>query len=430
MNQLFNKDVILIVGGLSSGRHIAPLFKGLGFSCIHVCTKEVIDHPILKTTFNPHDYAENHVLISEGEAENFVAQMAGLNIKAVIAGCEPCVMFADKLAEMLNAPCNIGVLSTARRSKYQMHETLRRNALKSAKQLLSDNLQEIYDFHDRIGGKIVLKPEAGANTDGVHYCNTRQQIAEAFGCIMGAKSIFGDFSDTYTNVLAQEHLSGKQYLVNTSSSDGHHYVCDAWGEVRENDESPSNDSYADLISPLSALHCSLSDYASRVCDALGIRYGCAHFEIRMTDEGPCLIEVAARMSGNVDFSILHDTHSLTQLSLLPDAMLDTQAFVSRTRAASPITKSARKVYLSSDITGDVLSEPNLKLLLDIETVRSVLFRVANGDRLYKTDRSLGHDRPGHLYMISNDFDEIRKDYERVRSNERMLYEAMLSSTNQ
>ena len=78
----------------------------------------------------------------------------------------------------------------------------------------------------------------------------------------------------------------------------------------------------------------------------------------------------------------------------------------------------------------MLSEPNLKLLLDIETVRSVLFRVANGDRLYKTDRSLGHDRPGHLYMISNDFDEIRKDYERVRSNERMLYEAMLSSTNQ
>ncbi|BBQ03132.1 hypothetical protein BSFA1_82600 (plasmid) [Burkholderia sp. SFA1] len=73
----------------------------------------------------------------------------------------------------------------------------------------------------------------------------------------------------------------------------------------------------------------------------------------------------------------------------------------------------------------MVREPDLNLLFNVGTVRSVLFRVANGERLYKTDRAQGHARPGHLYMVSSDPDEIGRDYERVRRNERLLYETML-----
>ncbi|GAC1405720.1 MAG: ATP-grasp domain-containing protein [Burkholderiaceae bacterium] len=422
MSKLFNKDIIVIVGGLSSGRYIAPLFNGLGYSCVHVCTEEIIEHPLLKPTFDPTDYVEVHMLASEDDAGDFVRKMQERRVKAVIAGCEPCVLFADKLSEMFGTPRNVDALSWARRSKYLMHDTLKRNGLKSARQLFSDNLQEILDFHDQIGGKIVLKPEASSYTDGIFYCSSREQIVSAVDHILGAKNYFGGIN---TKVLAQEYLSGKQYLVNTLSSDGHHYVCDTWGEVRENDDAPSNDSYADLLSPNSDPHTALVDYAHRALDALGICYGAAHFEIRMTDEGPCLIEVAARMSGNVDFSVLHGIHSLTQLSLLPDALLDTGAFLTRIRGASPSTASARKVYLSSEVSGNVLSEPDLGLFLDVESVSSLLFRVAKGDHLYKTDRSQGRGRPGHLYMVSNDPDAIARDYERVRQNESLLYEMMI-----
>lgn len=424
MSQLFNKDVILIVGGFSSGRHIAPLFKGLGYSCVHVSTQEIKEHPIFKPTFSPSDYVENHVLASDDDAEAFAQRMQGRQVKAVIAGCEPCVLLADKLSEMLDVPRNVGALSWTRRSKYLMHDTLKKNGLKSARQLLSDNLQEIFAFYDQIGGQIVLKPEASANTDGVYYCNTHAQIAEAVECILGVKNFLGYLN---TKVLVQEYLSGKQYLVNTMSSDGHHHVCDAWGEVRDNDDAPSNDSYADLVIPGTDLHSALAKYASRALDALGIRYGAAHFEMRMTDESPCLVEVGARMSGNVDFSVLHGIHSLTQLSLLPDAMLDTEAFLTRIRGARPSMKSARKVYLTSTLAGDVLQEPDLNLFLNIKSVRSLYFRLAKGDYLHKTNRAQGGARPGYLYMVSDDPAEITRDYELVRQNETLLYEMMLSA---
>lgn len=422
MSNLVNKDIVVIVGGFSSGRHIAPLFNGLGYTSVHVCTEDVKEHPVMKPTFNPQDYAENHVLASEDDADQFVSKMQGRRIKAVIAGCEPCVLLADKLGEMLDTPRNVGALSWARRSKFLMHDTLKKNGLKSARQLLTDNLQEIYQFHDKIGGKIVLKPEASANTDGVFYCKDRAEIAEAADRILGAKNFMGDVN---TKVLVQEYLAGKQYLVNTLSSDGHHHVCDAWGEVRYNDDAPSNDSHADLVRPQDAPFRALAEYATRALDALGIRYGAAHFEMRMTDEGPCLVEVAARMSGNVDFSVLHSIHSLTQLSLLPDSMLDPEAFRTRVNGSRPSTTSARKVYLASTMEGDVLRNPDLNLFLDIGSVSSLCFKVGNGERLYKTSRALGRARPGYLYMVSEDAEVIARDYELVRRNEQLLYETML-----
>ena len=422
MNRPYNKDIIVVAGGFSSGRHIAPLFNGLGYSCVHVCTEAANEHPLLKPTFNPGDYAEIHVLASEDDMAGFVHRMQGRRVKAVIAGCEPCVLFADKLGEMLDTPRNVGALSWARRSKYLMHDTLKRHGLKAARQLLSENLQQIFAFHDEIGGKIVLKPEASANTDGVFYCTTRPQIAEAVDRILGVKNFLGTIN---TKVLAQEYLSGQQYLVNTLSSNGHHHVCDVWAEVRDNDDAPSNDSHADLVHPDAGPYGALAGYAARALDALGIHYGAAHFELRMTSEGPCLVEVAARMSGNVDFSVLHGIHSLTQLSLLPDALLDTEAFLTRVRGARPGTRSARKVYLSSTVEGKVLREPDLGLFLGIGSVSSVCFRVAKGDPLHKTNRALGRARPGYLYMVSSDPEEIARDYERVRLNEQLLYETMV-----
>ncbi|MGL5127618.1 MAG: ATP-grasp domain-containing protein [Aeromonas popoffii] len=424
MSALFNKDVIVIVGGFSSGRYIAPLFNGLGYRCIHVCNEETKEHPLLKPTFQPLDYAESHVLATESEIDVFIAQMQAYRVKAVISGCEPCVLLGDKLAELLNVPHNDNALSWARRNKFIMHDTLRKNGLKSARQIITDDIDEVHAFHASIDGKIVIKPPASSNTDGVYYCDNHEQVAVAFDRLLGERNYFGIVND---KVLVQEYLGGKQYLVNTLSSNGHHYVCDVWGEVRENDDGPSNDIYADLVSPKDSIYASLADYANSVLDVLGIRYGAAHFEIRMTDEGPCLVEVGARMSGGVDFSVLHEVYSLTQLSLLPDAMLNTDMFLARIQASSPGTQSVRKVYFSSDMDGEVLSDPDMSLFLDIDSVASVFFRPAKGDRLEKTDRTRNVARPGYLYMIGANADVIGRDYARARINETQIYQKMLNA---
>lgn len=425
MSNLYKKDTIVIVGGFSSGNHIAPLFSGLGFNCVHVCTEENESHPLLKPTFNSGNYSENYVLTSEDEADYFVRKMSHHSVRAVIAGCEPCVEFADKLSEKFDTPRNDFSLSQARRSKFLMHETLHKNGLKSARQILTSSVDEIINFYKMIEGQIVLKPEASSNTDGVFYCNSEHQIPEIVEKIIGVRNYLGIVN---SKVLVQEYLSGKQYLVNTISSNGYHYVCDTWCETRYNDEAPSNDSHADFVTMNSDLYQELADYTKEILNALGIRYGAAHLELRMTDEGPCLVEVAARMSGNVDFSALYDVNSLTQLSLLPDALLDTESFIKRINSVNSGKKFARKVYLSSSFEGYVSNDPNLELFLDIDSVRSVFFRIGNGNYLYKTDRSQGKARPGYLYMVSDSQEKIEFDYDLVRHNEVLLYKMMLQTS--
>ena len=425
MSYLFKKEVIVIVGGISSGNHLAPLFNGLGYICVHVCTADTIEHPFLKPTFKPNDYFANYILPSENDASDFIKDMGQYRVKAVIAGSEPCVEFADKLSDIFNTPRNVASLSRARRSKYLMHEILRRNGIRSARQLLTSDIQEIYDFHTELGRKVVLKPEASSNTDRVFYCDSKQQIAEAVDRILGVKDYLGQNNE---KVLVQEYLYGKQYLVNTMSSNGNHYVCDAWIETRYNDDAPSNDSHADLLTPASIDYQVIAEYTSRTLDALGICYGAAHLELRISEEGPCLVEVAARMSGGVDFGVLHDTHSLTQMSLLPDALLDTASFIKRIDSMTPTSKCVRKVYLSSPLEGPVLNQPDLSLFLGIDSVSSGYFKVSKRDYLEKTDRTKGKARPGYVYMVATSPEKIEHDFELVRHNENALYEMMLRPT--
>lgn len=426
MSALYNKNVILIVGGLSSGRQLAPLFKGLGFACVHVCTRFAMEHPLFKPTFVADDYVENHVLASENEAPLLVERLRGRNVRAVIAGTEICVMLADTLARLFDVPRNVDALSWARRSKFQMHETLRAAGLKSARQVLSASPADLVAFQDKIGGRVVVKPEASANTDGVTYCADAAEVEAAARRILGSQNFLGLLN---SQVLAQEYLAGKQYLVNSVSSAGLHHICDVWGELRENDAAPSNDSYADFVRPDAPIQGVLSAYATQVLDALGIQYGAAHMELRMTEEGPCLVEVAARMSGNIDHSVLYGLNSLTQVSLLADGLLDPTSFYARTQAAPPTTRVARKVYLASLLSGPVVSAPDLALFLDLETVVSLSFWPRVGDVLQKTDRAKGHGRPGYLYMVADDPAHIDRDYPHVRQNERLIYERCLQPPN-
>lgn len=55
--------------------------------------------------------------------------------------------------------------------------------------------------------------------------------------------------------------------------------------------------YAKIIASRGDLADTLQDYMHKCLDALDIKYGSSHGEIIMCHDGPCLVEVGARMHG-------------------------------------------------------------------------------------------------------------------------------------
>lgn len=424
MSKLLRKDVILVVGGFSSGRFIAPLFKGLGFACIHVCTGKNLLHPMYKMYFNRHDYECEYIIDDKFTVSDLQNEFKvnDLNVLAVIPGVEPCVSLADVLAEAFNTASNDLSLSEARRNKFLMHETLKRQGLRAAHQLLTRNIADIHRFL-KAHHKIVIKPVSSAFTDNVFYCTTPAEIAFAFNRIIDSESYIGEMNEY---VLVQEYVKGKQFIVNTISFKKKHLVTDIWEEVRLNDDKPSDDIYADLLSRRDPRFNILKGYVFEVLTALGVHIGPAHVEVRLSEQGEaCLIEVGARLPGSVDFSVLQKYLGLSQLSLLPECYINGRTEIANIESMYKDTHNIRYYYMFSNYEGLIKNAPDYSIFLKNQSVQSLFTRINKDELLQKTNRSLGVARPGYLYLVNKDKQQLDKDYQYVKANESKFYESML-----
>jgi hypothetical protein len=179
-----------------------------------------------------------------------------------------------------------------------MIEAVAAAGLRTADQLLTTDAEAAVAWADDLGyWPCVAKPLASASTDGVFVCRTPADLRRAFPAILSARDIFHDRNE---QVLVQSYLSGTEYIVDTVSVAGHAYVCGVWrydkrllpnGKPIYNRDIlvPADDP---VVAPVTA-------YTRQVLDALGVHNGPAHSEIIVTPAGPVVVEVGARLNGNM-----------------------------------------------------------------------------------------------------------------------------------
>ncbi|AJC48964.1 ATP-grasp domain-containing protein [Allofrancisella guangzhouensis] len=395
------KHIIIICDGYSSGHFIPKLFNGLGYSCLHVTSSDSYNHKVSQSTFCKMDYIESFIINDDKSYVGFLDAIKNRRVLCAMAGSEFGILMADKINKDLKIVWHDFSKGVVKRNKYLMHEQLKYDNLAYAGQVLTSNLDEIFCFYEKNQKKrIVLKPVSSALSDSVFYCDTETQIREAFNYIKLKKDVFGKDNKS---VLVQQYLQGQQYIVNTISSKRNHYVTDIWGEVAENDDMPSNDIYSELIHYNDFPYKILEKYSFDVLDSLGIWNGPAHLEIRLTENGPILVECGARLGGSVDFSLTQSIYGLSQLSLLPFATFNTDLFLTLTRDRSNgKLKYARYVYLSSHVKGKIIKDINFSVFNDIESLFSMKMSIKKGDLLQPINRALGIGRPGYIYLVNND----------------------------
>lgn len=426
MKTHIQKNIIVIVSAYSSGALLASLFNGRGYTCIHLTTRREWNIIRLRSYYREDGFADNFIIDSEDDLEKIVEKFKQYTIKLIIPGCESGVQLADKISQYFDVPKNDYTKSIARRNKYAMIETIKHAGLKSADQMKSNDLNSILKWFDaKQYQRIVLKPLASSSSDGVFYCENHSEIIKGFAAIYQNSDMY---NETNHEVLAQEFLDGDEYIVNTVSRDGLHYVTDIWKGITLDKNLVSNDSYADFILPNTNEHKLLSEYVKNVLDALGIGNGPAHSEIRLTSRGPCLIETGARLAGKVDFSVVEEICGASQMSLSVEAYLEPSIFKRKIKSnyLLPLNKHARYVYFSSQSEGLIKQDPCFKEMLSIESLSTLHFALGRGDKLHKTSKTYRSPRPGFAYLVSSVWEKLENDYRMLRLAESNLYQSMLS----
>jgi len=409
----------VIVDAFSTGALLAPVFKQLDFLMIHIQTSNHIAQRLIRS-FVPTDF--DHCLTYETHTIHEVLNLLQkFSIICVVPGQESGVILADELALHLGIQKNNAEKTLARRSKYFMHEALKVEHLLSAEQIKSASIDEILKWYrEQTFQKVVVKPEYAASSEGVTFCKNETEVIRAFQTTIDTKNFCGIIND---ELVVQEYLSGDEFIVNTMSVNGEHFITDIWLGVDEDEEKISADLYARLLHPEEENYTALSDYVKKVLSCVGLNTGPAHVEVRCTPKGPALIEIGARLSGTLSPKACQFATGFNPIELAVDTYVRPERAVQMLRQGRGALRHAKLVYFCSNTAGTILHQPDLTPLYALPSVQDMMIMVRKGDYLLKTSEVAG--RPGFAYLVHDDPEKLEQDYKQFLKLEQALYQSML-----
>ena len=312
-------SAVAVVDPYDAGYLLAEEFKRRGIACLGVASSENVD-PEISAKCDPNTLAA--VVPHRGSLDETIATLRRHDVRAVLAGCETGVTLSDALSERMGHRSNGTRTSAARRHKFVMAEAARRQGVRVPEQHYSSSLDELRAWARHRGTwPVVVKPPESLASDGVRLCRSEPEIAAAFAATVGRRNIAGVMNE---GLIVQEALDAPQYVVDTVSFEGRHYLSAIWRYGRPAFASEflqalargkpwpnsvrglgwASLAYGAISSvskeilpgegPVAEI---LFDYACRVLDALEISHGPCHFELMWTDDGLRLIEAGARVHG-------------------------------------------------------------------------------------------------------------------------------------
>ncbi|TFY85486.1 ATP-grasp domain-containing protein [Pseudomonas kairouanensis] len=401
---------VVVVDGFSSGKFVAKRLNDAGCVLMHVASSQGLDSYYYKG-FEPLIYEQ---MIVNADFSTTLQEVKRFSPQFIIAGAETGVLLADQLNDLLKLPYRNDIdKSNARRNKYDMIQCITRSGLPAARQFVAGTwplAKGWIDDHGRF--PVVIKPLESAGADGVFICDDLHACEVAVGRLLGTTN---KLNIANTQVLIQEYLAGVEYVVNMVSLDGQQLVTEVVRYRKQRTQAGG------ILYDIDELICSdcpeysqLVDYTRAVVRSLGIRNGPSHAEVMLTDDGPRLVEIAARTDGILRPDVSRRTTGLGQIEAVVLSVTAPEVFAQW--LAKPVAyqrlQHTYNVCLISHADGCFKKDFFLTELLKLESFFDAVFYVDQGQPIGVTQDVFS--QPGTVYLVHADPGVIAADYLKIR----------------
>ncbi|GMH98712.1 hypothetical protein TrST_g13618 [Triparma strigata] len=351
-------------------------------------------------------------------------EATGLNVVSVIAGAETGVELADRLSERLSRTNNKVLTNGSsdtenRRNKYLMGEKVRSAGICAVMQKRATTWGEIKNFLETWKPSpynVIVKPMESAGSDDVTLCHSEDDVKAAFGNIMGKVNSLGCVNE---GVLVQEYLQGVEYVVDTVSLNGVHKCVALW----EYDRRPTNGAgfvlHGQRLMTATEEHAKdLVEYQFKVLDALNIKNGPGHGEVKWFNGEPCLVEVGSRCHGaeGMWIPVAEEVYGYDQVGATLDCYCNSQRFLDN--KVYPVCPLERKSHgcakmLISHVRGDFLNfnEEKMAEVKAMSSFRAIELFLKPGDKIKPTIDCFTW--AGCVLMANPSKTALEKDYARI-----------------
>jgi len=401
---------IVIVDPLSSGVELASTFIKRGTPCIAV-TFAPLERMGFGTQVKKTDFID--IIPNQPGLEDILRKY---NPIAIIPGTESGVELAERLTKELTPVfSNDPEKSIHRQHKAFMQKALIEADVPAIKTLDTSSEIEVEKWikDNELGAKpLIVKPPISAGSDKVFHIPAEGDWKVAFNRVLTeASKITGEISKT---AVVQEQAIGTEYAVGTVSCNGEHYL----SHIIKYNKSSSGEretvfDHVEFLPFDEKNFGELFDYTKMALDALGIRWGAAHNEVKVTKDGPRLIETGARMLGGPTVGFSREASGSSQADKLAEVYLD--------RAVKfkhyDFLKTVMPVFIRAKKSGSIINAEIFDEVKSLSTLFESHIWFKNGDIVKKTEdylTSIG------IVALSGERDSVYRDYEVIREIESRL----------
>ncbi|MFD3910031.1 ATP-grasp domain-containing protein [Streptomyces sp. NPDC058603] len=242
-------------------------------------------------------YIVDHAVVDLHDAPALLAAGRALAARHELAGIvtwdEWNLVPTARLARTLGLPANSVEVMRACRNKATARTLFARHGVPSAASMTARTLLEAGLATMTIGYPAVIKPAAFAGSIGVIRIDRPEELPAAFAfALAGASQSHED-----TGVLVEEYLDGPEVSVECVTHDGE---TTAVAVTRKSlGPAPYFTETGHTVDAVDPLLAQVAPVAAAAVKALGITDGVQHVEMRLVGGRPRLIEVNARIGGDM-----------------------------------------------------------------------------------------------------------------------------------
>ncbi len=420
---------VLLVDGYSTGRFYFEALMKRGYPIYHLATKqsEKADKIIEEIKAGTKELLKKckKCFMYNEDFEQTIAELKKYDFCCVIPGTESGVILAAQIAKRLSLPYNGGNNMDALRNKFEMQRMLKENNVNYIKSQKIYNVKQALAFyHDNHDKPIVIKYTQSSASNGIFICENESDIKLAIRNLK-KPDIYGH-TDSYC--LAQEYINGTEYIVNCVSHDSKHIITDIWKYTKvQVNKHPVYDKVILMEGSQDTID-TFKNYVCSVLDALQIKRGPSHNEIKITEDGRIfLIEVGVRPCGGDLYLPDCITKALpyNPMDWAIDSYVDEQAFLEHKDTYTLIGQYIVKFLISRE-NRKITKLPNAKIFEQLDSVVHTNLQPLESQMEFKITKDLDT-KPGVLYLVNKDNHQLLKDLTFIEAIEANHFKELFKS---
>lgn len=396
--------MIVLVDPVSTGSVLSRALTERGELPLHLYSPHLHE----KYAADPHQ----RKLLS-GNSTHLFRYLTGQNVTAVIAASEWGVETANHLSHALGLPHHVDSTRHARRDKAAMNQALTDAGLPAARTVQVGPRDDIDRALAGFTFPVFVKPADSAGGDGCVLCFEPGDVHTAVKAGLSQRNLLGFKNST---MLIQDYLDGPQFIVNTVSIGGRHLLSDIHSVRVDPGHGRCVMRHSLLVTKLDESLSALVEFTMSCLDAVGIREGAAHTEVRLTTGGPRLIEVNARIMGAcLEPSLYRGALGYTQADLVAERFTEPELFVQRFDEDYVADAAIAMAFLYVETPGTVLLSPGLDYVRALPGFHSIERIPARGATVSEPWMCTG--QAGMAYFLHQDRDVVAESLSRLHKLE-------------